>query len=73
LEKKQFSHIEVSLVRDPGWLKEHEKLGFFLSESFPLAECKLPLGYENMNATTDFDKLKQRLQEYMAKLAEVRE
>ena len=64
---KQFSHIELFLVRNPEWLKEHEKLGFILSESFPLAKCDLPKGFENMNATADFDRLKQILQEYMAK------
>ena len=47
-EPNEFSHIEIRAVRNPKWLKPHEKQGFFLSEYFPLGDFELPEGYEEM-------------------------
>lgn len=47
-EPKEFSHIEVIAIRNPEWLKQFEKQGFFLSEEFPLGDFQLPEGYEDM-------------------------
>ena len=45
---KEFSHIELRLVRNPEWLKQFEKQGFFLSETFPLSEVPLPEAFKDM-------------------------
>jgi hypothetical protein len=47
-EPNEFSHIEVRAIRNPEWLKQFEKQGFFLSETFPLGDFELPEGYEEM-------------------------
>ena len=64
-EPKQFSHIEVRLIRNQQWLKNFEEIGMLLSDDFPLAKSRLPKNFENMNATTDFDKLQKIMQEKM--------
>lgn len=46
VKEKEFSHIEVRVVRNPKWLKN--KHPFYLSESFPLCNMKLPKRFENM-------------------------
>jgi hypothetical protein len=56
----EFSHIEINVIRNPDWLKEREKKGFFLSESFPLGEYKLPPGFESMKEQ-DIDRLIEAL------------
>jgi hypothetical protein len=53
---KEFDHIEITLVRNPDWLKIREKKGFFLSEDFPLGEYKLPIDFESMTES-DIDRL----------------
>ena len=42
-----------------------EEIGMLLSDDFPLAKSRLPKNFENMNATTDFDKLQKIMQEKM--------
>ena len=59
-EEKEFSHIEVRLVRNEKWLEPHEKRGFFLSEDFPLGEFYLPSRFWDMTEA-DIDKLKEWL------------
>lgn len=46
---KEFSHLEVRLVRNSRWLRQFEKRGFYLSESFPVAVFELPKVFENMS------------------------
>lgn len=59
-EPKEFSHIEIRAVRNPKWLKQFEKQGFFLSDEFPLGDFELPDGYENMEEK-DIDKLAEKM------------
>jgi len=55
---KEFLYIEVRAIRDPEWLKPHEKQGFFLSESFPLEDYELPESFKNITEG-ELDVLKQ--------------
>jgi len=46
MSEKEFSHIEVHVVRNPKWLQK--KHPFYLSISFPLCDLELPKRFENM-------------------------
>lgn len=59
-EPKEFTHIEVRAVRNPEWLKQFSKHGFYLSEDFPLGEFELPPNYENMTED-DIDSLRKNI------------
>lgn len=48
MSEPEFSHIEVRLVRNPDWLKSHEKRGFFLSENLPIIDLAIPTQFQNM-------------------------
>ena len=57
-EPKEFTHIEVRVIRNPEWLKPHERQGFFLSECFPLEDYELPDAFANMTEG-ELNQLKQ--------------
>jgi len=57
-EPREFLYIEVRAVRNPEWLKQFEKRGFFLSEYFPLEDYELPDSFENITEG-ELDTLKQ--------------
>ena len=54
---KEFSHLEVRLIRNPEWLEQFEKKGWFLSEELPIGEFDLPDCFKNMEEN-DLDELK---------------
>jgi len=59
-EEKEFSHIEIRLVRNPKWLEPYEKRGIFLSEEFPIGELWLPSRFWDMTED-DIDEFKKWL------------
>ncbi len=66
---REFSHIEIRLVRNEEWLKK--KLPFFLSEWFPIADFDLPRQFEDMTET-DLSELKKWIIERLEKHLDLR-
>ena len=52
---KEFSEIVVVIRRNPKWLEQHEKQGFFLSNEFELATFQVPVW---IKSEKDLDKVK---------------
>jgi len=43
---KEFSHIEIRVIRNPKWLEK--KHPFYLSDALPLCDLELPKRFENI-------------------------
>ena len=56
-ETNEFTHIEIKVVRNPKWLQQGWKQGFYLSEEFPLGDFELPEGYGDVTEA-DIDNLR---------------
>lgn len=62
-EPKEFSHIEIKVIRNPEWLKQFEKEGYFLSEVFPLENYDLPPHLKTITEG-ELDRLKRWLHSF---------
>lgn len=67
---KEFSHIEVRIVRNEKWLKQHHP--FYLSETFPIADFELPSKFDGM-CENDLEDLRKWLLERLDKILDLRE